>query len=44
MLVPKNNFAVADKQGSEQKALDIAIEFRERAANGEDFDQLQKEA
>lgn len=44
MLVPKNNFAAADKQGSEKRALEIATKFRERAASGEDLDQLQKEA
>lgn len=44
MLVPKNNFAGADKQQSEKKVLEVAAEFRERAANGEDLDQLQKEA
>lgn len=44
MLVPKNNFAAADRQEAEKKALQIATDFRERAAKGEDLDQLQKEA
>ena len=44
MLVPKNSFAVVDRVESEKKALEIATEFRERAAKGEDLDQLQKEA
>ena len=44
MLVPKNTFAGGDKQESEKKALEIATEFRERAASGEDLGRLQKEA
>lgn len=44
MLVPKTNFAATDKQAWEKKALEVATEFRERAARGEDLDQLQKEA
>jgi parvulin-like peptidyl-prolyl isomerase len=44
MLLPKNNFAVADQQQAEKKALEIANDFRERAAKGEDLDQLQREA
>lgn len=43
MLVPKGNLVSIDKQGSEKKALEVASEFRQRAANGEDLDQLQKE-
>jgi len=44
MLVPRNGVAVTDPQGFENKALEIATAFRERAAKGEDLDQLQKEA
>ncbi len=44
MLLPKDNFAIADRKESEKKALDVITEFRERAAAGGDFDQLQKEA
>jgi len=43
MLVPKNAFAGADRQESEKRALEVATDLRERAANGEDPDQLQKE-
>jgi parvulin-like peptidyl-prolyl isomerase len=43
MLLPKTNFAAADKEASEKKALEIASEFGERAAKGDDLDQLQKE-
>lgn len=43
MLVPKS-FVGVDKQEAERRALEIATEFRERAAKGEDLDQLQKEA
>jgi hypothetical protein len=44
MLLPKNNFAITDKREFEKKALEIATEFRDRAAKKEDMDQLQKEA
>jgi len=43
LLVPKNNPGGADKQGYEEKALQVTTEFRARAAAGEDFDQLQKD-
>lgn len=44
MLVPRDNFALADKPGFENQALEIVTKLRARAANGEDLDQLQKEA
>lgn len=44
MLVPKSSLASLAKEDSEAKALELAMEFRERAANGADMDQLQKEA
>jgi parvulin-like peptidyl-prolyl isomerase len=44
IVLPRNNFAVADKQEFEKKALQIATDIRERAAKGEDLDQLQIEA
>ena len=44
MLVPLNSVAVAGKQPAEKQMLEIATEFRDRAANGENLDQLQKEA
>lgn len=43
ILLPRNNFAVADKQEFEKKALQIAADIRERAAKGEDLDRLQRE-
>jgi PPIC-type PPIASE domain len=44
IVLPKNNFAAANKEQFEKQALQVANELRERAAKGEDFDQLQKEA
>lgn len=44
IVLPKNNFAAANKEEFEKKALQVADELRERAAKGEDFDQLQREA
>jgi parvulin-like peptidyl-prolyl isomerase len=44
MLVPKNNLATPDKRESENKALEVARAFRDRAARGEDFDGLQRDA
>jgi len=44
IVFPRNNFAVADKQEFEKKTLQIAADIRERAARGEDLDQLQREA
>src|SRR5262249_23650132 len=42
MLLPRNNFSLADKQEFEKKALTTAAFLRDRAAHGEDMDQLQK--
>jgi parvulin-like peptidyl-prolyl isomerase len=44
LVLPKNNFAIADTQKFEQNAQRVAAELRERAANGEDLERLQKEA
>jgi len=43
MLLPRNNFSLADRQEFENKALSTATALRDRAARGEDMDQLQKE-
>jgi hypothetical protein len=43
MLLPRNNFSLADKQEFENKAAIAAASLRDRAARGEDMDQLQKE-
>jgi len=44
IVLPRNNFAAADRQEFEKKALQIATDIRERAAKGEDLDELQHEA
>ena len=44
ILLPRNNFGDPGKQEFEKKALQTAHEMRQRAAKGEDLDQLQKEA
>jgi len=44
IVLPRNNFAAPDKQEFEKKALQVATDIRERAAKGEDPDQLQHEA
>ena len=44
LVLPKNTFAADDRQQAEQAAQRIAADFRERAARGEDFPRLQKEA
>lgn len=44
IVLPKNNFAASNKEEFEKKGLRVANELRERAAKGEDLDQLQREA
>jgi bifunctional DNA-binding transcriptional regulator/antitoxin component of YhaV-PrlF toxin-antitoxin module len=43
VVLPRNNFAVNDKQKFEHDIQRIAAELRERAAHGEDLERLQKE-
>lgn len=43
IVLPKNNFNAASKDEFEKRALEVADELRERAAKGEDVDQLQRE-
>ena len=43
VVLPKNNFAVDDRQKFEHEAQRIAVQLRERAAHGEDLERLQKE-
>jgi len=43
LVLPKNNFAVDGQQKFEHDAQRIAAELRERAADGEDLERLQKE-
>jgi hypothetical protein len=43
-MVPKNNPSAKDKEEYKTKALQLARNLRERAAQGEDFDDLEKEA
>jgi parvulin-like peptidyl-prolyl cis-trans isomerase-like protein len=43
ILIPRRNSSVQDQQGYEKSALEVANLLRERAAQGGDFDQLQKE-
>jgi parvulin-like peptidyl-prolyl isomerase len=43
LVLPKNNFAAADRQKFEQDAQRIAAELRERAVRGEELERLQKE-
>jgi parvulin-like peptidyl-prolyl isomerase len=44
IFIPKNNPTGQDKAGFEQKAAQVANDIRERAAKGEKFETLQKEA
>jgi len=44
IVLPRNNFAAADKEEFEKKARQVAAGLRERAMAGEDMDQLQREA
>ena len=44
LVLPKNKFAADGQQNAEQTARRIAADLRERAAQGEDFARLQKEA
>jgi hypothetical protein len=44
LLVPKNNPGAKDKEEYKIKALQLAHDLRERAAKGEDFDDLENEA
>ena len=44
LVLPKDNFAIEDRQKFEQNAQRIAAGLRERAAQGEDLESLQKEA
>ena|SRR5579872_4844079 len=44
IVVPRNNPVAKDQDGYRKKALQIATDLRERAARGEDPDDLQKEA
>jgi hypothetical protein len=44
IVLPKNSFSVADKENFEKRVFKLAGDLRERAAKGEDFDQLQREA
>ena len=43
LLLPKSNFAAADPIKFEQESQRIAARLRERAADGEDLERLQKE-
>ena len=43
ILVPRKNPSAGDQQEYEKKALEVANGLRERAAKGNDFEQLQKE-
>lgn len=44
IFIPKNNPSAQNKEEFEKKAQGVANEIRERAAKGEDPDQLEKEA
>jgi parvulin-like peptidyl-prolyl isomerase len=44
LLVPKRNPSAKDKEAWERKALQLARDLQQRAAKGEDIDDLQKEA
>jgi len=44
IVLPRNNFSVSDKEEFEKKAFQVATDIRERAAKGEDVDQLQQDA
>jgi len=43
LVVPKNNFAAPDAEEFQMHAQQLASALRERAAHGEDLDQLQRE-
>lgn len=44
ILVPRRNPSVQNQEEYETRALQVVTDLRERAAKGEDFDTLQKEA
>lgn len=44
IVLPRNNFTATNKEEFEKKAQQVAEGLRERAAAGEDMDQLQREA
>jgi parvulin-like peptidyl-prolyl isomerase len=44
LVLPRTNFAAADRRKFEQEARHIAANFRERAASGQDLDALQEKA
>jgi hypothetical protein len=44
LMVPKNNPSAKDKEEYKTKALQLARDLQQRAAQGEDFDDLEKEA
>lgn len=43
IVLPKNNFSAANKEEFEKKARGVANDLRQRAATGEDFDELQRD-
>src|SRR5262249_34551348 len=43
ILIPRKNPSVSNQQDYERRALQVAKDLRERAAQGEDIDRLQKE-
>jgi parvulin-like peptidyl-prolyl isomerase len=43
ILIPRKNPAIENQTEYEKRALQVANDLRERAAKGDDFDQLQKE-
>ena len=44
LMIPKNNPGAKDKEEYAKKALQLANDMHERAAKGEDFDDLEKES
>lgn len=44
LMIPKNNPGAKDKEEYQTKALQLAHDLRERAAKGEDFDDVESEA
>jgi hypothetical protein len=44
VLIPRRNIAAPNQEEYEKQALQVVTDLRERAAKGEDFDILQKEA
>jgi parvulin-like peptidyl-prolyl isomerase len=44
IVLPKNNFTTTHKEEFENKVFQVSRDLRERAAKGEDLDQLQREA